>query len=59
MKNRYIENPNDEDMLTCLMKGEEFISQINTKMLIFSINSKSSKLIIFVLERGSENDWIR
>jgi hypothetical protein len=58
-RNHCIQNTNSEHMLTCLMKREEFFPKINTKISIFSANSKSPKLIIFILERVSRNDWIR
>jgi hypothetical protein len=50
MKNYCIENPNGQDMVTCLLKKEEFILQIKTKISIIVPNSKSPKLIIYVLE---------
>jgi hypothetical protein len=59
MKNNRIENPNREHMVTCFMNNEEFFFQKNTKISIFRPNSKSLKLFIFGLERGSENNWIR
>jgi hypothetical protein len=59
MRNHCIENPNGENMLTCLMRREKSFSKIITKISIFSANSKSPNLIMYVLERGSENDWIR
>jgi hypothetical protein len=43
-------------MVTSLLKEEEFISQINSKISNFNPNSKFPKLIIYVLGRGSEND---
>jgi hypothetical protein len=46
---------------TCLLASWEgrIFSPKKTKISNFSDNSKSPRLIIFVLERGSENDWIR
>ena len=59
MRNHWIQNPNGEHMLTCLMNKEIFYKKIKTKVSIFRSNCKSPNLIIFVLKRGCENDWIR
>jgi hypothetical protein len=59
MRNYWIENPNGEYMVPCLMKKEEFFKKKERKISIFGGNSKLHGLIMFVLEKGSDNDWIR
>jgi hypothetical protein len=59
IRNYWIENPNSEHMVICLMEREELKNKIKTKFLNFSPYSKSTDLNIFILEMGCKKDWIR